>query len=110
MLPDELIEVPEYLKGELTGANVMPMCDFCTEIACETDGMACGETCSQGCHGQCTVVQCGQCSGAWVDARYANHPAKIPVSPVSHPASRQRKTLPAMVPSRWAKLPAILLK
>lgn len=63
MLPDELIEVPEYLKGELTGANVMPMCDFCTEIACETDGMACGETCSQGCHGQCTVVQCGQCSG-----------------------------------------------
>lgn len=60
---DELIEVPEYLKGELTGANVMPMCDFCTEIACETDGMACGETCSQGCHGQCTVVQCGQCSG-----------------------------------------------
>ena len=49
-------------------------------------------------------------AAAWVDARYANHPAKIPVSPVSHPASRQRKTLPAMVPSRWAKLPAILLK
>lgn len=49
-------------------------------------------------------------AAAWVDARYANHPAKIPVSPVSHPASRQRKTLPAMVPSRWVKLPAILLK
>ena len=63
MLPDELIEIPKALQQDMEDTIAVPMCDFCTEIACETDAMACGEACGQGCSGQCTVAQCGQCSG-----------------------------------------------
>ena len=62
MSPDELIEIPESLQREVSDAGVTPMaCGFCTEVACETDAMLCGECSGQSCSGQCDVSQCGSC-------------------------------------------------
>ena len=62
MSPDELIEIPESLQREVSDAVVTPMaCGFCTEVACETDAMLCGECSGQSCSGQCDVSQCGSC-------------------------------------------------
>lgn len=63
MLHDELLSVPQELLQDSPNSGVSLACDFCAEVACETDAMACGEACGQSCGGQCTVVQCGQCSG-----------------------------------------------
>lgn len=64
MSPDELIEIPESLQREVSDAGVTPMaCGFCTEVACETDAMLCGECSGQSCSSQCDSKQCGQCTG-----------------------------------------------
>ena len=60
-MSDEPVKIPKFLASETVDGGIMPMCDFCAEVACETADMECGETCGQSCGSQCTTVQCGQC-------------------------------------------------
>lgn len=58
---DELTRIPPFLASEVSENSIAPRCDFCKEIACETDAMACGECSGQSCSGQCAASECGQC-------------------------------------------------
>lgn len=65
-MSDELIKIPAFLAAETGDYGVMPMCDFCAEVACETAAMTCGQCSGQSCASQCAVsecnvLQCGQC-------------------------------------------------
>lgn len=65
-MSDELIKVPAFLAAEIGDYGIMPACDFCKEVACETAAMTCGQCSGQSCSGQCSVsecsvAQCGQC-------------------------------------------------
>lgn len=62
-MSDELIKVPTFLRSASAESGIMPMCEYCTEIACETDAMACGECSGQGCSGQCSSIECGEGCG-----------------------------------------------
>lgn len=59
-MSDELIRVPAFLAEETGDYGIMPMCDFCAEVACETADMECGQACGQSCGSQCTVSECKQ--------------------------------------------------
>lgn len=57
---DELILIPQFL-GSSADENVAPAaCGYCTEVACETDAMLCGECSGQSCSGQCATSECAQ--------------------------------------------------
>lgn len=59
-MSDELIRVPAFLAEETGDYGIMPMCDFCAEVACESADMECGQACGQSCGSQCTVAECKQ--------------------------------------------------
>ena len=59
-MSDELIRIPAFLAEETGDYGIMPMCDFCAEVACETADMECGQACGQSCGSQCTVSECKQ--------------------------------------------------
>lgn len=59
-MPDELIKIPAFLPVAASTNGIMPRCAYCTEVACETSAMACGQCSGQSCTGQCNASQCSQ--------------------------------------------------
>lgn len=67
---DQLINIPSYLSTNID-SGIMPMCNFCDEVACETSSMDCGcseSSCQTTCEGTCqsscekSSQGCGQSS------------------------------------------------
>lgn len=58
---DGLVDIPESLSSLSVSDISSTACEWCTEIACETSAMVCGECTGQGCTGQCSAAECGEC-------------------------------------------------
>lgn len=56
-MSDRLVEVPGFLQQTFNSGVSPTACSFCTEIACETDAMLCGECSGQSCTGQCNICE-----------------------------------------------------
>ena len=68
---DEAVKVPAFLEGTEVSDAAPAACSFCSEIACETDAMACGcaeSSCQTTCEGTCqtscekNAQSCGESS------------------------------------------------